>query len=179
MLNTWDPAGVYAVPALLELSELWGMMARGFDGARRIAVLTQAEAEAYISEPKRFPLPTLVPIAGGSDATYELVGADNATSYLLDVWRGRLRLSRVKLQNRVKVSNVLVRIDDARHTNPDGRQFDGLHIHVYREGAEDKWAEALDPGTFTDTTDLELLFRQFCEFCSIDHSSVTVQVGML
>ena len=140
---------------------------------------TQQEIDAYISEPKEFPLPTAVPLGAGVDNTYQLAGANTGTDFLLDVWRGSLRLTRVKFQNRVKVSTVLVRIDDARHTNPDGEQFDGLHLHRYREGYEDKWAEPLDPAVFADPADLESLFRGFCDYCSIDHGPVTVQVGML
>jgi hypothetical protein len=142
-------------------------------------MLTQAEADAYIAEAKRFPLPTAVPIGAGVDSTYELTGDDSGTAFLLDVWRGSLRLTRVKFQNRVRVATVLVRIDDSRHTNPDGQQFDGLHIHTYREGSDDKWAQQLDPQLFTDPFDIERLFREFCNYCNIDHGQVTVQVGML
>lgn len=141
-------------------------------------MLTQAEADAYIAEPKRFPLPTVIPVAAGVDKTYELTGT-NGSDFLLDVWRGSIRLTRVKYQTRVTVSTVLVRIDDVRHTNPDGQQFDGLHIHTYREGYETKWAQRLDPRAFSNPDDLEALFRDFCRFCSIDDEPVTVQVGML
>lgn len=141
-------------------------------------MLTQVEADAYIAESKHFPLPAAVPIAPGVDNTYELNGA-NGADYLLDVWRGTIRLTRVKYQNRVRVATVLVRIDDARHTNPDGERFDGLHIHVYREGYETKWAQQLDPEVFTDSNSVEQLFRDFCRFCNIDDTQVTVQAGMI
>lgn len=143
------------------------------------AVFTQVEADGYISEPKSFPLPTAVPLKPGVDKTYTLTGDISGTDYLLDIWRGSVRLTRVKFQNRVQVSTVLVRIDDARHTNPDGEQFDGWHIHTYREGYEDKWAQHLDPAFFPDTADTESLFRGFCTFCNIDHGQVVVQVSML
>lgn len=142
-------------------------------------MLKQAEADAFIAEPKRFPLPTAVPVAPGVDKTYVLQGVNSGAEYLVDVWRGTFRLNRIKFQNRVKVATVLVRIDDARHTNPDGTQFDGLHIHRYREGFETKWAEPLDPDLFRDASDLESLFRSFCDYCNIDHSQVTLQVSML
>lgn len=79
----------------------------------------------------------------------------------------------------MRVATVLVRIDDSRHTNPDGQQFDGLHVHTYREGSDDKWAQQLDPQLFTDPSDIERLFREFCNYCNIDHRRVTIQVGML
>lgn len=142
-------------------------------------MLNQAEADAYIAESKYFPLPTAVPVAPGVNASYQLVGSASGTAFQLDVWRGSIRLTRVKLQNRVKTSTVLVRIDDARHTNPDGTQMEGFHIHRYREGFDDKWAEPLNEDDFGDTSDVENLFRAFCAYCNIDHSHATVQAGLL
>lgn len=64
---------------------------------------------------------------------------------------------------------VLIRldIDGAPHTNPDGVRLSGTHLHLYREGYDDKWAEPLDPSRFRDTRDIQRAFEDFCGYCNI------------
>jgi hypothetical protein len=144
-------------------------------------VLTQAEANDYIAERKRFAADTIVPIPPGVRNVYDLTGSDSGTAYLLDVHRGTIKLARVMFQNRVRTAVVLVRVDvnGAPHTNPDEQRLAGSHIHVYREGYEDKWAAPLDPAVFTDNTDIAQVLKDFCAFCNIDDGQVSTQVGML
>ncbi len=105
----------------------------------------------------------------GIDETYDLIGDDPRERFLLDLWRGTLRLSKLKFQTRGRKIIVLIRvdIDGAPHTNPDGQQVGGTHIHRYREGHEDKWAEPLDLAEFTNTSDIEQTYRDFCRVCNI------------
>lgn len=67
--------------------------------------------------------PASISIPPGADETYELVGQGDRERFQLDVWRGTLRLSKLKLQNRARSVVVLVRLDvgAAPHTNPDGK----------------------------------------------------------
>jgi hypothetical protein len=76
----------------------------------------------------------------GCDDTYEVAAASDRETFLLDVWRGRLRLTKLKLQNRVQTAVVLARldVDGAPHTNPDGTRLSGTHLHLYREGYDDR-----------------------------------------
>ena len=64
---------------------------------------------------------------------------------------------------------VLVRVDvdGAPHTNPDGQKLGGTHIHVYREGYDDKWAYPLDPFRFRETRDIGQVFEDFCRYCNV------------
>lgn len=144
-------------------------------------MLSQADADGYIAECKRFATQTAIPIPPGVKNVYELAGAESGSPYLLDVYRGTLKLSRVTFQNRVRTAVQLVRVDvnGAPHTNPDQQRVDGTHIHVYREGYEDKWAEPLNPSVFSDTSDIAQVLQDFCAFCNIDHSQISAQVGML
>lgn len=144
-------------------------------------MLTQDEADQFIAERKRFAAQTAVPIPPGVRNAYDLTGTDTGTAYLLDVHRGSLKLSRVMFQNRVRVAVVLVRVDvnGAPHTNPDQQRIDGSHVHVYREGYEDKWAYPLDPTVFSDPGDITTVLQDFCRFCNIDHGQISAQVGML
>ena len=79
-------------------------------------------------------------------------------------------MSKLKLQNRARSAIVLVRldVDGAPHTNPDGTCLPGTHLHVFKEGYDDKWAYPLDPGKFTSVGDPGKRFHEFCTFCNIE-----------
>lgn len=132
-------------------------------------MLTQAEADALIAMTKHFTSSGLVSIRPGADESYELLGSDQRERFLLDVWRGTLRVSKLKYQTRAKKLWVLVRldIDGAPHTNPDGAMLGGTHIHLYREGYEDKWAYPADPKNFRNLLDIQQSFYDFCSYCNI------------
>jgi len=133
-------------------------------------MLTQAETDTLIAMVKHFVRPpAIITIPPGADYTYELANPESKEEFLLDVWRGTLRLSKVKLQNRVRKAIVLVRldVDGAPHTNPDGIRLPGTHIHVFREGYDDKWAQPVDTSKFTALGDTGRTFLQFCAFCNI------------
>lgn len=65
-------------------------------------------------------------------------------------------------------------IDGRPHTNPEGTAVGRSHLHVYREGFEERWAiplaeaKAPDGGLiFPDTAERARLFKAFCAFCHI------------
>jgi hypothetical protein len=132
-------------------------------------VLTQAEADALLAMTKHFVNPAPISIPPGVDDTHELVGADPQERFLLDVWRGTLRFSKLRYQTRARKIVVLVRldIDGAPHTNPDGARLAGTHIHLYREGYDDKWAYPVDAVRFTNLADTRKSFEDFCAYCNI------------
>lgn len=65
---------------------------------------------------------------------------------------------------------ALVRIDKNFHTNPDGTKLTDTHIHIYKEGFEDKWAYPLDDFDLSDpnTSFLNFLDRINFEKTTID-----------
>lgn len=131
-------------------------------------MLSQVEADALIAMPKRFLSSEAIDVWPGVDQTRVLQGQDRE-EFLLDIWRGTLRLSRLKLQERARKTVVLIRVDvhGAPHTNPDGTRLEGTHVHVYREGFEDKWAHPLDASQFPDTASPSRVFQAFCRYCNI------------
>jgi len=133
-------------------------------------VLTQDEADALIAMRKRFVNPIVISIPAGTDQTHELIGDDNREPFLLDLWRGTIRLSKVKYQTRGRKVIVLVRVevDGAPHTNPDGKMIACPHIHLYREGYEDRWAFSIDQNEFTDPNDIGQTFNDFCRYCNVN-----------
>lgn len=132
-------------------------------------MLTQAEAEALIAMQKSFVNQTPLSLPAGSDQTHDLIGSDGKEKFLLDLSRGTLRLSKVKFQTRGRTVVVLVRLDldGSPHTNPDGSRVGTTHIHLYREGFDDKWAYEIDPTAFPSLGDIEETFNSFCEYCKI------------
>jgi hypothetical protein len=134
------------------------------------ALLTQAEADALIAMSKTFADTAPISLPPGVDDTRGLIGADPKERFLLDIWRATIRLSKFRLQTRGRQVIVIVRlcIDGAPHTNPDGIRLDGFHLHLYREGYEDKWAQPLDAGIFRNTSDPWQTFEDFCGFCNIE-----------
>jgi len=135
-------------------------------------MLTQTEADALIAMVKTFVQPTTISISPGTDQTHEMIGDDKRERFLLDLWRGMLRLSKLKYQTRGRKVIVLVRldIDGAPHTNPDGKRLDGTHIHIYREGYEDKWGYPIDVAEFCNPSDIQLTFEDFCRYCNVQNT---------
>jgi hypothetical protein len=133
-------------------------------------MLIQSEADKLIAIEKLFLKQSTISLPPGADLTYDVISQDRQESFLLDLWRGIYRLSKVKFQNRARQVIILVRlcIDGPHHTNPDGQKVGRTHIHVYREGYDDRWAYQLDSAQFTDTTEIALTLEQFCNYCSIE-----------
>jgi len=134
-------------------------------------MLTQAEAEQLIQMVKHFVnAPAVISIPPGADDTYELAGQNDREKFLLDVWRGTLRLTKLRFQDRVRTVVVLVRldVDGAPHSNPDGQRLAGTHLHIFREGFDDRWAYPVDPTVFTLLSDPGTTFQEFCAFCKIE-----------
>lgn len=134
-------------------------------------MLTQAEAEQLIQMAKHFVnAPDSISIPPGADDTYELAGPNDREKFLLDVWRGTLRLTKLRFQDRARTVVVLVRldVDGAPHTNPNGQRLSGTHLHLFKEGFDDKWAYPVDPAVFTLLSDPGKTFHEFCAFCKIE-----------
>jgi hypothetical protein len=134
-------------------------------------MLTQAEADQFMLMVKHFlQPPSYISIPPGTDETFELAGPDNRELFKLDVWRGTIRLSKLRYQNRVRAAIVLVRldIDGAPHTNPDGKRLPGTHLHIFKEGYDDKWAYRIDNTLFSMIQDPATTFGEFCAFCHIE-----------
>lgn len=134
-------------------------------------MLTQAEAEHLMQVVKHFVHPPdRIDIPPGVSGTFELTDPNDRERFLLDIWRSTLRISKLTFQNRVRTVVVLARLDvnGAPHTNPDGQSLPGTHLHLFREGYDDKWAIPVDVNKFTLLTDPGKTFHEFCAFCSIE-----------
>ena len=116
--------------------------------------LTQAEADELLSMPKIFvdlaplELSTMEPI----DYDRELRSVDRREGFLLTIERGRRNRARLKYQTRARKVIILARLDlnAARHRNPPESPYkpdewlSETHLHLYREGFEDRVAYELN-----------------------------------
>lgn len=114
--------------------------------------------------------PASISFPAGVDETFELADPTARETFLLDIWRGTLRLTKLKFQNRVRSVIVLVRlcVNGAPHTNPDGQHLPGTHLHLFREGYDDKWAIPVDVNKFTLLSSPGKTFHEFCAYCHIE-----------
>lgn len=131
--------------------------------------LTQAEADALLAVEKRrvnnetHPFTAMV-----GKVEIPLQSADGREQFLLDMSRGRINLMKGTYQTRGRQTVILARLDfgGAPHRNPDGVEMTCPHLHLYREGYGDKWAEPL-PAKFGSTDDLWNLLNQFLKYCNV------------
>ena len=166
-------------------------------------MLEQQEALRLIALPKIAidSGPFLFPNPG--DALHiNLVAQDIAREqFILDVnRRGRIRSLRCTYQDRYQVSIILIRLDinGPPHDNPDGTLVSGNHIHIYREGYDDRFAYELtsaevlnlvsSPDRFgpsigtliLNTSDLLSVFHDFCHLINVVSSPpVSFQTSMI
>uniref|UniRef100_E6PG83 Uncharacterized protein n=1 Tax=mine drainage metagenome TaxID=410659 RepID=E6PG83_9ZZZZ len=133
--------------------------------------LDQAEADALLAMNKErvndasYDFPTT-----GASLAIDLKSSDGTEAFVLDIQRkGRIKLSKVTYQSRARKGIILARldIDGPPHRNPDQSEVPCPHLHVYREGYDDRWAEPVPPQTFTDLASMYQTCLDFMIFCNI------------
>ncbi|MGL4728485.1 MAG: DUF6978 family protein [Bosea sp. (in: a-proteobacteria)] len=133
-------------------------------------MLTQIEADALLAMEKHRTDERLwrLPDTGGG-IVVPLISIDGSETFHLDVSRGRINLSKGKIQNRARSTIVLARIDfgGAPHRNPDDEEIACPHIHLYREGYGDRWAYPISHEVFTQPTEHWQTLLDFMQFCNI------------
>jgi len=99
-----------------------------------------------------------------------LKSEDGRHNFVLDINRNKINLSKVNYQTRTRTNIILVRLDlnGAPHRNPDGIEISGNHIHIYKEGFNDKYAEEL-PEEFQNIkcNDIKQFLKTFMQYCNI------------
>ena len=132
--------------------------------------LTQAEADELIAMEKHFignekyNWPSL-----GTKIAIPLSSTDGREEFVLDIATSALKISKLTIQNRARVTTVLVRldVDGPPHRNPDDVEIPCPHIHVFKEGFADKWAFPLPKDVFTNLSDKRVIYMEFASYCKI------------
>ena len=132
--------------------------------------LTQDEADRLMAMEKRFvdARDWLFP-APGERVAIPLTSLDKRESFMLDVTRAQIKLTKATYQNRARAAIILLRLDldGPPHRNPDGVEVPCPHLHSYREGYGDKWAVSAPVNRYPNTTDLFSTFEAFMEQCNV------------
>ena len=132
--------------------------------------LTQSDADALLAMEKHRVDDTVYdyPSLGGA-VRIPLQSLDKHETFILDITRGQIKLTKGTYQNRARGVVILARLDfgGAAHRNPDDQEVECPHLHVYREGFGDRWAVPLPAEPFTDVSDPWLLLLEFMQFVNI------------
>ena len=143
--------------------------------------IPQSEADALFTIAKNFVSLADLNLAPGIDVQRDLLSSDGSEEFILDVRANAFRLTKYRYQNRARKILILARlcVDGPPHTNPDGLSVGNTHLHTYVEGYGDRFARAIDPAIFVDTTNRIETIRNFCEYCNIGPLPAIVDVRSL
>jgi hypothetical protein len=116
-------------------------------------MISQKEADELLAmrkiaiDIKQYTYPSL-----GGRIEIPLASENRREIFALTIHRGRIDMRKNTHQTRSKRSVILARVDIAGppHRNPDGNDIACPHIHIYREGYDDKWAQPL-PDIFSES----------------------------
>lgn len=131
--------------------------------------ITQDEADALIAIEKRRVDDRTWLFAPGERLAIPLSSVDKRESFVLDINRYQIKITKATYQNRARQTVVLMRldIDGPPHTNPDGEQIPCPHLHIYREGYGDKWAIPAPAHRYPDPDNLYMTLQAFMQHCNI------------
>jgi hypothetical protein len=132
--------------------------------------ITQAEADGLIEMQKQFAeAKDWTFPAAGQRIALDLTSLDKRESFVLDVTRAQIKLTKATYQNRARGAIILMRLDldGPPHRNPDGEEIPCPHLHTYREGFGDKWAVPAPVDRYTNTVDLFSTCEAFMQHCNI------------
>ena len=133
--------------------------------------MTQDEADALLAmEKHRLDDQNWDYPGAGSKVSVPLRSKDGRNEFSLDVGRYGIRVNVVKgtYQHRHQTV-VLARIDfgGSPHRNPDDEEVPCPHLHVYREGYDDKWAIPIPTDRFPQIEDPWISLDHFMDYCNI------------
>ena len=131
--------------------------------------LLQSEADAPLALPKRrkeSAIYRLPPHRGRLAVPLHDLGAREM--FMLDISRGGISLERRTYQTRARQTAILARLDfGSPHRNPDDEEIGVPHLHLYRAGYGDKWAQLAPAEHFPNIADLWLTLFDVMKFCNI------------
>lgn len=112
----------------------------------------------------------------GNSKQLEAVSYDNKYKFLIDIKPGRTerRKKQLTLQERYNKDVILIRLDlnGPPHTNPDGKQLSGNHLHIIKEGYNDRFAYEI-PDNIVDEEDRLQTLINFLEYCKVENPIFT------
>ena len=135
------------------------------------------EMEKFPEEEKEYRFP-----GSGQKLTIAFTSSNKRESFLFDIYRGSVRITKITYQNRVRKAFILRRldIDGPTHTNPEvdtvpfdflksynGKEIPTPHLHIYVEGYDEKWAIPANDIFETQNKDIFEMMEQFFRYCNV------------
>ena len=106
----------------------------------------------------------------GESTVLNATSNDKKYKFIFDIKPGRSKRVKDKLtlQERYGKDVVLVRLDinGPPHTNPDGETVSGNHIHIIKDGYDDKFAYDI-PTDLVDADDNIQTMINFFQYCKV------------
>ena len=98
-----------------------------------------------------------------------IISLESHDIFIMDYTRGSIEVKKYSVNKRIKTSIIMIRYcSQGNHTNPDGiTKFSGPHLHLYKEGFDDKIA--VDPSDIgISTTDtIEETIRKILKYANV------------
>ena len=142
--------------------------------------ITQTEFDFLMSQDKAFD-DIISPVQLGPAPiqwTRQLNSISTKEVFLLDFYRGSFEISKYTVNKRYRQTVILLRYDNGgRHTNPDGVLFEGPHVHLYRDGYNDKFAFPVSEIGVTSSDSMETVFKKILHFCNVKKFP-TIEISM-
>ena len=132
--------------------------------------LSQEDANELIQMPKIAEHTERIFYPGlGGVLEVPLQSINKRERFRLTMVRGRINLEKASYQSIGRKMIVLIRLDlgGPPHRNPDDQVVPCPHIHIYREGWDDKWASTLDTSVFSNIDDLWQSLHDFMNYCNV------------
>lgn len=103
--------------------------------------------------------------------TREVMSLDTRDTFLVDFTRTSIKISKYSINKRYRKTIILIRYcSDTPHTNPseyDGKYFPGTHLHLYKEGYDDRIA--IDPSDISIdiSDDMETVLTKLLNYFNV------------
>lgn len=108
----------------------------------------------------------------GESEKLDVYSIDGKKKFIIDITPGSKRSNpkKVTYQERYLKDIVLIRLDlySQFHTNPDGTHVSHNHIHIIKEGYDDRYAYEI-PEEFIDIDDKIGTLINFLEYCKVQN----------
>jgi len=144
---------------------------------------TQSEADALTNMQKKYARKEVYNFPSAGEAlTIPIISMDERESFLIDVYRGSIRLTKCTYQERYQEIIILVRldVDGPPHSNPEvvniplpylkpynGQAISCPHLHIYVEEFMDRWAIPAPSEKFPRTEDIYATLDDFFRYCNV------------
>ncbi|MBQ8985383.1 hypothetical protein IJ076_02425 [Candidatus Saccharibacteria bacterium] len=135
--------------------------------------ITKETFETLMALDKRFVDEATVSLK--ENWTKDIESKTTRDKFQLDYRRSKIEIRKYSFNHRTRTSIVLVRYCSLkRHTNPDGKVFEGPHIHLFCEGYDDKIAFSVKDVLSIDpeTSSKEDILAALLDYCHIEKTAI-------